>query len=81
MTTELIILPDAENDLAEAYAWYQKRQSGLGGDFLSCVETRMQSIKHNPEQFEIVHEDYHRALVRRFPYAIFYEYSGDVATV
>jgi plasmid stabilization system protein ParE len=29
----------------------------------------------------VVHETYRRALVRRFPYAIFYEHAGDVVTV
>ena len=28
-----------------------------------------------------VHENYCRALVRRFPYAVFYEYTGDTITV
>jgi len=29
-----------------------------------------------PELYAKVHEEYRRALVRRFPYAIFYEYTG-----
>jgi plasmid stabilization system protein ParE len=34
-----------------------------------------------PEMHPKVHEDYRRGLVRRFPYAIFYEYAGDAVTV
>jgi hypothetical protein len=38
MAAELIIVPEAEQDLAEAYAWYEGRQIGLGEESLSCVE-------------------------------------------
>jgi len=31
--------------------------------------------------YAVVHESYHRALARRFPYAIFYEHTGDVVTI
>lgn len=31
--------------------------------------------------YEFAHETYRRALVRRFPYAIFYEYFENVTTI
>jgi plasmid stabilization system protein ParE len=34
-----------------------------------------------PEMHSKVFEDYRRGLVRRFPYAIFYEYAGGAVTV
>lgn len=34
MAAELIIAPEAEQDIAEAYAWYEGRRTGLG-EFLS----------------------------------------------
>jgi hypothetical protein len=34
-----------------------------------------------PEMYAFAHEGYRRALVRRFPYAVFYEYANDVVTV
>jgi len=30
MAAELVIAPEAEQDLAEAYAWYESRRFGLG---------------------------------------------------
>jgi hypothetical protein len=30
----LIITPEAEQDLAEAKAWYERRREGLGEDFV-----------------------------------------------
>jgi hypothetical protein len=34
-----------------------------------------------PEMHAKVHDEYRRGLVRRFPYAVFYEYAGDAVTV
>jgi len=34
-----------------------------------------------PEMHPIIHKNYRRALVRRFPYAVFYEYANDLVTV
>ena len=36
----------------------------------------MGSIRRLPRSYPIVHEDYRRALIRRFPYAVFYECSS-----
>ena len=49
--------------------------------FLGSVDACVQGICRMPMMYAIVHENYHRALVRRFPYAIFYEYSDDRVTV
>jgi hypothetical protein len=69
MSTKLIIAPEVEQDLAEAYAWHEQRRVGLGEEFLGCVDACIQSICRLPELHATVHEDYRRAWVRRFPYA------------
>jgi plasmid stabilization system protein ParE len=71
MAKNLIILPEAELDITEAYDWYQERELGLGEEFLRCIDASIQTIKRNPEIYVFAHEKYRRALVRRFPYAIF----------
>ncbi|HEV8714891.1 MAG TPA: type II toxin-antitoxin system RelE/ParE family toxin [Candidatus Binatia bacterium] len=81
MVKQLRILPEAEQDAADAYDWYEERQPGLGEEFLRCVDVCVQSIRRNPEMYGIVHETYRRALVRRFPYAIFYEHADDTVTI
>ena len=70
MAAKLLLAQEAELDLAEAYAWYQKRRSGLGEDFLSSVDACLASIRRQPEMYTLVHETYRRALIRRFPFAI-----------
>ncbi len=81
MAVELVVAPEAEQDIREAYGWYETRRFGLGEEFLSKVDAGIQSILRNPELHRIVHENYRRLLVRRFPYAIFYEYDNDRVTV
>jgi len=75
MPEDLIFLPEARQDIADAYSWYEEQTLGLGMEFLRCLEASFLSIQRNPLIYQIVHEDYHRALIRRFPYAIFYEYN------
>jgi len=70
---ELILTREAGKDIHEAYDWYENRRHGLGEEFLSCVDACFQRICRMPEMHAKVHEDYRRALVRRFPYAVFYE--------
>jgi plasmid stabilization system protein ParE len=81
MAAKLIIAPEAALDIEEAYSWYERQRTGLGEEFLNCVDACMSAICRTPEIHEKVHEDYRRGLVRRFPYSIFYEYAGDTVTV
>jgi len=38
MTAELVFAPEAELDIAEGYAWYERRRAGLGEEFLSALD-------------------------------------------
>jgi plasmid stabilization system protein ParE len=81
MVAELFVAPEAEQDIAEAYAWYEGRRTGLGEEFLGCVDACIEAIRRTPEVCATVFEHYRRGLVRRFPYAIFYESVGGRVTV
>lgn len=49
MRYELVIRPEAEHDLREAFIWYEDKRSGLGYDFLLQVEAgRKYLIKRFP---------------------------------
>ncbi len=74
MTEPPILLPEAKADVADAYLWYEDQSPGLGREFLRCVEAALLSIQRNPLIYPAVHESYRRTLVRRFPFAIFFEF-------
>lgn len=78
---KLVISPEVEQDLGAAYTWYEERRAGLGEEFMSCVDACVQGISRIPEAPPIVHQNYRRGLVRRFPYAVYYEYAAGVVTV
>jgi plasmid stabilization system protein ParE len=78
---EIVIAPEVEEDLAAACVWYEQRRAGLGEDFLSSVDACCARIRRYPEMYPLVHETYRRALIRRFPYAVFYEYTEGRVTI
>ena len=81
MAAELIIAPEARRDIEEAYDWYENRRVGLGEEFLGCVDACIEAICRNPELYAKIFRDYRRGVVRRFPYAVFYEFEADTVTV
>ena len=81
MPADLIVLPEAERDMTEAYDWYEDRQSGLGMRFLRNVNECFQVICRSPKAFACIHEQYRRHVVRRFPYVVIYECDDDTVTV
>src|SRR6266481_7551916 len=62
MVEHLIILPEAEQDSDNAYAWYEEQRSGLGQRFLAAVETCLTAIQKSPKAFTPVLEHYRRAV-------------------
>ena len=81
MAADLILAPEAEADLDEAYAWYEGQRIGLGEDFLGRVDACIEAICRLPESHALFHGNYRRALVRKYPYAVFYEFADDRVTV
>ena len=72
MSFALTIRPEAETDLAEACRWYEERRHDLGSESPISVEATLESIQRHPQSFPVVHSQIRRALLRRFPYGVFY---------
>ena len=68
----LSIRKEAEADIAEAYQYYESCRSNLGADFILCIEESIARIQKNPKQYKRIYKKVQRALVRRFPYGIYY---------
>jgi plasmid stabilization system protein ParE len=76
MKRELIIRPEAEAELAKAFEWYEERMQGLGSEFMISVDATVHAIVRKPQQFVKVHKNVRRALLRRFPFAVFFLVEG-----
>ena len=66
----------AEDELINAYDWYEKRRAGLGSKFLHCVETCIVSVQQQPKRYPVAARDIRQGIVKRFPYTIFYRIEG-----
>jgi hypothetical protein len=49
MKYKVIVVPEAEDDLREAFSWYEDKRTGLGYDFLLQVDAGINFINRNPE--------------------------------
>jgi plasmid stabilization system protein ParE len=81
MAIDLTLAPEVEFDITEGYLWYERRRVGLGEEFLSSVEACLERIRRHPAAAPMVHDDYRRALVGRFPYGVFYGVAETRVTV
>lgn len=81
MSYRLIIRPEAELDIQDAFEWYEAQTSGLGSEFVRAVDACLSSTGRNPLAYPIIYKQTRRALVRRFPYGILYVLDQDVITV
>lgn len=81
MNLPLIVNPEAEADLADARAWYDRQRAGLGDVLLERVEEVFTRLQRTPELYGKVFQDLRIARVRRFPYIVVYRIDADQITV
>lgn len=62
--------PDADAELAEAC-------QNLDAELMQSVDDALSRIASNPNAYPIVYRTLRRAVVRRFPFAIFYEITSE----
>ena len=72
MRYRVVVRPEAENDLREAFSWYEDKSQGLGYDFLLQVDAGLRFIERNPKVFPPEYKGARKYLVKRFPYKIIY---------
>ena len=72
MSRRLIVRPEAEAEMADAFDWHEDRVPGLGSEFLLCVDAVFNAILRSPHQYPRVHKTVRRALTRRFPFEVFF---------
>lgn len=79
MTLRRVVLPEAEEELREALAWYEYRREGLGAEFLGVVDAAMGMAAASPLRWPTWELDtrYRRVVLKRFPYLLFFELRAD----
>lgn len=68
----LILHDDAEAELWDGVAYYEREALGLGLDFLSEAVRAFDRIQTAPTRWPRANHGTRRLLLRRFPYTIYY---------
>jgi plasmid stabilization system protein ParE len=81
MNRGFIVRPLAEADLEDAARWYEDERAGLAERFFGDVDRTFALIRERPLQFPAISGDVRRALLRTFPYAVYFSASEEMVTV
>jgi len=72
LSLTLRFLPEAVRELEEAVIWYRQKSTFLGDQFAAAFETAMDRMIRFPDSFPVYRKTIRRALLRSFPYGVFY---------
>ena len=81
MKSALTFRPEASADVVEAFSWYQEQRRGLGDEFRADLDATLKLLQQMPETGPVVHRGLRRALLRHFPYAVYFGLSKDLIEV
>jgi len=81
VTPRLVLRPQAEAELLDARDWYEDQRSGLASAFATESERVLDGILQGPLSYPRVQGEIRRALVRRFPYAVYFRALADEIVV
>ena len=56
MSYRLLIKPEAELDLEDAYNWYEQKNRGLGSEFIRVVDASLANIQRNPLAYPLIYK-------------------------
>ena len=68
----VLVRPAAAADIEEAFFWYESQRPGLGDEFREELRAVLDRVSERPELYQVLHRDTRRALLKRFPYGLFY---------
>jgi len=77
----VVFRPEAVDDVLEVQAWYESRRAGLGREFSQQLDVIIDRIASNPDVFRRVHGATRRAVMSRFPYAVYFRTSDEYIIV
>lgn len=82
MSLRPVFKPAARQEYREAADWYDARDPGRGKLFRTAVRYQLDRITADPRIHAKVHQDVRKAVVRGYPYNVFYfEEPGRVVAV
>ena len=77
----LVSEPSVDLDVEAAYEWYENERAGLGIEFLDELRATYNRIADGPLKYQELRGGIRRALLRHFPYAVYFAIDGDIVVV
>ena len=77
----LVSDPQADIDIEAAFEWYERERPGLGLDFLDELRAAYGRIVDGPLKYPQLRSNIRRALLKRFPYAVFFAVEDEIIVV
>ncbi len=71
----------AEEDLQDAFVWYERQRSGLGYEFMVEFDNCIAHVRRFPEASPADTDGVRRALINRFPYCVRYIIESDFVVI
>ena len=81
MSRTLHLRSIAEEEISSIAIWYESELYGLGSRFLDEIEHILENISDLPLMYPLKFHNVRRALLTKFPYAIYYSLESDEATI
>ena len=78
---KVLLREEARTGVLEAFAWYEERRSGLGVEFRDALEATIARAVRHPLAYAAGDRGLRRALVSRFPYAVYFRIYPDALVV
>jgi|ERR1043165_1467746 plasmid stabilization system protein ParE len=72
MMREVVVRPEAANDIRSVYAWYEPISAAFAMRFIRRLDEAIVRAREWPLMYQIVYRVFRRAPLRRFPYSVFY---------
>ena len=81
MTRKVVFRPEADQEVQSARQWYEEQRPGLGVRFADTIDETILRVSSNPLAFPAVHRETRRAIVRRFPYGVYFRLLGNEVVI
>ncbi len=72
MAFSVFFTPEAQNDLQEAYDWYESKSAGLGERFINAIDEKLSALTKTPGIGSIRYDEIRCTIIPNFPYLIHY---------
>lgn len=72
MRREVIVRPEAADDIRDIHAWYEQISPAFAARFIRHLDEAIDRVREWPLIYQAVYRTFRRVPLRRFPYSVFY---------